>query len=202
MISRRVADYSGRTIIACINKIGHANATDPYRCVGAASGAKLRTSCTGTTKQTPGLVFEATHHYRRSAEGAAAPRRRHAFTGLRDHQSIPDRARRPLKKKPEAGSHRRGGQSPAWRMQQRAITESGRAMFPNMPPVVRLRIPGRLKKHAANAEAEITRHRPRASPGCHDEVDDGDAANGPTSGQQRSPARSRVIIVAPQPGVG
>jgi hypothetical protein len=48
------------------------------------------------------------------------------------------------------------------KLQQRAVTETGRAMFRNMPPVVRLRILGRLKKLAADAEAEITRARDHA----------------------------------------
>jgi len=38
------------------------------------------------------------------------------------------------------------------KLQQRAVTVTGRAMFRNMPPVVRLRILGRLKKLAADAE--------------------------------------------------
>jgi hypothetical protein len=48
------------------------------------------------------------------------------------------------------------------KLQQRVVTETGRAMFRNMPPVVRLRILGRLKKLAADAEAEITRARDHA----------------------------------------
>ena len=48
------------------------------------------------------------------------------------------------------------------KLQQRAVTETGRAMFRNMPPGVRLRILGRLKKLAADAEAEITRARDHA----------------------------------------
>jgi hypothetical protein len=48
------------------------------------------------------------------------------------------------------------------KLQQRAVTVTGRAMFRNMPPVVRLRILGRLKKLAADAESEITRARDHA----------------------------------------
>jgi hypothetical protein len=80
-------------------------------------------------------------------------------------------------------------------------------MFHGMPPMVRLRILGRLKKLAADAEAEITPARD------HAHLRAGmmklmtatamiDAANGPTPRQQRSPARSRVTIVALQAGVG
>ena len=93
------------------------------------------------------------------------------------------------------------------KLQQRAVTETGRAMFRNMPPVVRLRILGRLKKLAADAEAEITRARD------HAHLRAGmmklmtltamiDAAHGQTPGQQRSPVRSRVTFVARQAGVG
>jgi hypothetical protein len=38
------------------------------------------------------------------------------------------------------------------KLQQRAVTETGRAMFRSMPPVVRLRILGRLEKLAADAK--------------------------------------------------
>jgi hypothetical protein len=48
------------------------------------------------------------------------------------------------------------------KLQRRAVTESGRTMFRNMPPVVRLRILRRLKKLAADAQAEITRARDHA----------------------------------------
>src|SRR5882762_2031718 len=93
------------------------------------------------------------------------------------------------------------------KLQQRAVTETGRAMFRNMPPGVRLRILGRLKKLAADAEAEITRARD------HTHLRAGmmklmtltamiDAANGQTPGQQRSRVRSRVTFVARQAGVG
>jgi hypothetical protein len=45
------------------------------------------------------------------------------------------------------------------KLQRRAVIETGHAMFRGMPPVVRLRILGHLKKLAADAEAEITRAR-------------------------------------------
>jgi hypothetical protein len=45
------------------------------------------------------------------------------------------------------------------KLQQHAVTETGRAMFRNMPPVVRLRILGRLRNLATDAESEITRAR-------------------------------------------
>jgi hypothetical protein len=74
-------------------------------------------------------------------------------------------------------------------------------------PVVRLRILGRLKKLAADAEAEIRRARD------HKHLRAGmmklmtftamiDAAYGHTPGQQRSPERSSVTFVARQAGVG
>jgi hypothetical protein len=53
-------------------------------------------------------------------------------------------------------SHGRIVEQP-WRLQRRVVTETGRATFRSMPPVVRLRILGRLKKLTADAEAEITR---------------------------------------------
>ena len=56
-------------------------------------------SCTGTAKQAPGLAFEATL-IRIEDQPRGLPRRADApaFTGLRDPQPIPDRARSPLKK--------------------------------------------------------------------------------------------------------
>jgi hypothetical protein len=91
--------------------------------------------------------------------------------------------------------------------QKRPVTETGRAMFRIMPPVVRLRILGRLKKLAAEAVTEIARARD------HAHLRAGmmklmtltamiDAANGQTPGKQRSPVRSRVTFVARQAGVG
>ena len=91
------------------------------------------------------------------------------------------------------------------KLQRRAVIETGRAMFRSMPPVVRLRILGRLKKLTADAEAEIT-HAPD-----HAHLRAGmmklmtltamiDAARGQTPGQQRSPVRSRDTFVALQGG--
>ena len=56
-------------------------------------------SCTGTAKQAPGLTFEATL-IRIGDQPKALPPRADApaFTGLNDHQPIPDLARRALKK--------------------------------------------------------------------------------------------------------
>ena len=76
------------------------------------------------------------------------------------------------------------------KLQRRAVTETGRAMFCSMPPVVRLKILSRLKKLFIDAEAEITRARD------HAHLRAGmmklmtltamiDAARGQTPGQQR-----------------
>ena len=56
-------------------------------------------SCTGTAKQAPGLTFEATLIPIADQPRALPPRAdAPAFTSLGDPQSVPDRARRPLKK--------------------------------------------------------------------------------------------------------